>query len=54
MKTLPNKNDLTKNIFRDGYKEAAPDKDSVEERIKGNSRSFGGEEATKTAEKLDR
>ena len=54
MKTMPNLNDLTKNVFRDGYKEKPADKDSIEERIKGSSRSFGGEEATKTNEKLAR
>ena len=49
MKTMPTINDLTKNIFKDGFKEKAADKDSIEERIKGHSRSFGDEEATKTA-----
>ena len=52
MKTLPNRNDLTRNIFRDGYKEAPSDKDSIEERIKGSSRNFAPEEARKTASKL--
>ena len=54
MKTMPNINDLAKNIFRDGFKEKAADRDSIEERIKGYSRNFGDEEATKTAEKLSR
>ena len=54
MKTMPNINDLTKNIFRDGFKEAPADKDSLEERIKGHSRSFAPEEATKTSERLAR
>ena len=54
MKTMPNLNDLTKNVFRDGFKEQPADKDSVEERIKGNSRNFMPDEAAKTAGVLAR
>ena len=52
MKTMPNIQDLTKNIFKDAYKERAADRDSVEERIKGHSRHFGPEDSTKVADKL--
>ena len=52
MKTMPNIGDLTKNIFRDAFKEKAADKDSIEERIKGHTRHFGPEDSTKVADKL--
>ena len=40
MKTLPGIRDLTKNLLRDGFKERAPDRDSIEAKIKSASRSF--------------
>ena len=52
MKTMPNIIDLTKNIFKDAYKEKPADKDSIEERIKGHSRHFGDEDSQKVADKL--
>ena len=51
MKTLPNLNDLKKGLLVDGFKEAEPDCDSIEQRIKRASRDFGGEEEIKVTEK---
>ena len=53
-KTLDSKFDMKKFITRDGYKEKAADRDSIEERIKWGSRNYGNEEATKIQNKLRR
>ena len=41
MKSLDEKHELTKGIMEKGFRDRAPDPDSIEERIKLASRNFG-------------